>query len=188
MRAIICAIMLGVFLIGCTGPATPTPYVYRTPTGSVTGIVQTDTFSFTVPDGWGAFTTPPVATEVPYGYKQLNLTTLYEVAGTKYIPRFFITMRVIPEGSTLQTEADLTYANIVPEINSLTQTTGEAAGLPAIILRYNQPWGEPWYTFEDTWVEHAGTAYVFSCWAALNATDEQLAPCRSLVNSFTFTP
>jgi hypothetical protein len=53
MQHLLCAIVLLVVLVGCSGPATLTPYVYRTPTGSVSGIVQNDAFSFTVPDGWG---------------------------------------------------------------------------------------------------------------------------------------
>ena len=52
MQHLLGANVLLVVLVGCSDPATLTPYIYRAPTGSNTGIVQNDTPSFTVPDGW----------------------------------------------------------------------------------------------------------------------------------------
>ncbi|HEX7568485.1 MAG TPA: hypothetical protein VF355_07970 [Anaerolineaceae bacterium] len=36
-------------------------------------------------------------------------------------------------------------------------------GLTAQVRLYDRPWGEPWYSFQDTWVEKGGQIYMIAC-------------------------
>jgi len=150
------------------------------------GKIQDDSFEFTVPGGWAAYKKPLDTDNANSGYKRLNLSVLYEVKGSTFTPHLVITKRSIPSNSTIQNEIELTYNNISPRIRNRTDSTAEVDKNPAVLIRYDQPWGEPWYTFEDTWVERDGTAFVISCWAPLDPTDKELSRCHSLIASLTF--
>jgi len=177
-----------ILLSGCTSSTTGEKYVFKTPTGAVSGTVSTADFSFIVPEGWGAYPPAPDASESGLDYKRIGVQAVYFAGGNGIYPRLTICQREMSADSSLQAVIDQTYTTMVPELRDRVDTELALNGLSAIQVAYEQPWGEPWYCFEDVWIQSDQKVYLLSCWAPLTADDETMAPCRAIVQSFSITP
>jgi len=177
-----------ILLSGCTSSTTGEKYVFKTPTGAVSGTVSTADFSFIVPEGWGAYPPAPDASESGLDYKRIGVQAVYFAGGNGIYPRLTICQREMSADSSLQAVIDQTYTTMVPELRDRVDTELALNGLSAIQVAYEQPWGEPWYCFEDVWIQSDQKVYLLSCWAPLSADDKTMAPCRAIVQSFSITP
>jgi len=175
-------------LSGCTSSTTGEKYVFKTPTGAVSGTVSTADFSFIVPEGWGAYPPAPDASNNIIDYKRIGVRSLYFAGGKKMYPRMTICERDNSDGQSLQTIIDQTYSTMTPELRNRVDSETIVNVFSAIQVAYEQPWGEPWYRFEDVWIQSDQKVYLLSCWAPLTADDETMALCRAIVQSFTITP
>jgi hypothetical protein len=90
------------------------------------------------------------------------------------------------KGATLDELVETTYAQAIPEISDLQQSTTTLDGKPALALRYRRPWGEPWWQFYDVWVRKDSIAYLLSFHAL--ALEEYQADIELILNSFSFQP
>lgn len=143
-------------------------------------------FSLDPPPGWRVHEGPSATGKNAWNYFALNLNILVEVKGEAYLPELTVTSRDIPPGSSLRAVFDQTYAEIADQINQVSDTERVIDGQTALVKQYNRPWGEPWYTFQDAWLEVDGKIYVISCQSKLNPQPEERAGCASVMDSLRF--
>lgn len=148
-------------------------------------IFQNDLFSFNIPSGWIIHEGTSVQGKNGWNYRNLNLNILVEIKGPQSIPNATIADRAIPSGSSLEDEYQSTYADPLPAINQINESQTTVDGLAGYTIHYNRPWGEPWYTFEETWFEKDGHIYVIACQFNLNHDDERYG-CDAILQSFHF--
>ena len=157
---------------GCTiTPATP---------------MDTQNFSFSAPAGWSIHEGPSATGKTAGNYMALDLKILYVLSGQEYVPFVTITSRDLPPGSSLEQEFNATYAAISTKTRGDQTTQMTVDGLTAQVRRYDRPWGEPWYSFQDTWVEKGGQIYMIACQTRLNSTSNDLAGCKTILASLHF--
>jgi len=89
-------------------------------------------------------------------------------------------------GIALSELGESLYAQAVPVVAQLQQSTITLAGQPAIAFRYRRPWGEPWWEFYDLWVEKNGVAYLLSFHAY--SLEGYQAEIDLILKSFSFQP
>ncbi len=152
------------------------------------GEYQSADFAFRVPERWSLHEGPSAQGQNAWNYYRLNLKILVEVNSPQRLPKVTITQGDIPQGSSLEQVFLDTYNEISTEIREASEPQStQVDGLPAWTMRYERPWGEPWYAFQDTWVENSGKIYTVSCLWNLNPTEEEEQGCRTILDSFHFT-
>ena len=143
-------------------------------------------FSFTTPRGWITHEGPSASGQNAWNYYALNLTILLEVKSPDKLPMVSITTRELPPGSSLEQEFNATYTPIADQIQKAETGQSNVDGLAAMLKRYTRPWGEPWYAFEDTWIEKNGRIYVVSCLYRLTRADGDNLGCNAILSSLHF--
>jgi TolB protein len=167
---------------------TPTQVTAEPEVGWSGGDYRNQDFSFSVPESWNVHEGPSAQGENSWNYFGLNLEILVEAKSRHKLPKVSITRRDIPAGSSLKEVFEHTYAEISEQINQVAETeTGSVDGSPALVKRYNRPWGEPWYSFQDAWLEKNGQIYVVSCQLPLNHSQEDQVGCDTILDSLHFT-
>jgi hypothetical protein len=147
---------------------------------------KNELFSFTEPDGW-EFKDGSSSTGInAWNYYNLNLNILVEIRSKEKLPFITISSREMPVGSTLQKEFTDTYAGALPEIKEIETSQTTVDGRNSIEKRYDRPWGEPWYYFEDIWLEKYGVIYVISYQSHLNPTATDLDIFEKMLNGIHF--
>jgi hypothetical protein len=98
---------------------------------------------------------------------------------------FAVASRVLPDGSTIESVFHNTYSQIHNEIRVASETTINLNGISALVKNYERPWGEPWWQFQDVWLENDGTIYLlsFHCVGSIEKYQEDL---NFILNSFSF--
>jgi hypothetical protein len=89
-------------------------------------------------------------------------------------------------GVALSELGESLYAQAVPAVAELQQSTTALAGQPAITFRYRRPWGEAWWEFYDLWVDKNGFAYLLSFHAY--SLEGHQAEIDLILKSFSFQP
>lgn len=174
-------LLLAFFLLALASACVVTD-VFNTATHPATK-VETDKWSFESPAGWsvnkGSLATGQNASK----YKNLSLTILYQLKrdGTNSV--ITVAYRDLPDGSSLERELRQTYASAVPAIRNQREGTSEVGSRPGLVLIYERPWGEPYYRFQDTWVEKDGVIYVFSLQSSLKVSAEDQAAYDGVIKS-----
>lgn len=116
----------------------------------------------------------------------LNLTILVQIQSKDFLPLVTISSRQIPAGSSLEQEFTDTYALIDDEIQLVYMCNTKVLGLPAKVEQYDRPWGEPWYSFRDIWVEKEGVIYVISFQSRLKRLEDNQKDFEEVLGSFQF--
>lgn len=147
---------------------------------------QGQDFSFELPAGWKVHEGSSGTGDNAWNYYALDLTILVEAKGRAYLPQLTVTSREIPPGADLRQVFDQTYAEIGDQINQESEAETVIDGRAGLVKRYNRPWGEPWYTFHDSWVEVNGKIYVISCLLRLNPEPGDAEGCNIVLDSLRF--
>ena len=180
-------ILLVFYIIGISCSLIPGNGTSKGENVSSDGVYQNHGFSFHIPEGWSIHEGSSVQGKNGWNYFQLGLNILVEIKGSKWQPSVAITDRDIPAGSSFADVFEETYKDPLPSINKVIDFENVSIdGLPALSKQYNRPWGEPWYTFKDTWVEKNGRIYVINCLVSLNHPEYFQQGCEEIIKSFHF--
>jgi hypothetical protein len=101
----------------------------------------------------------------------------------RYTTSFAVLRRPLPPGLDLQAAFDAGYRDVVGLV-PLAEGTLQLAGATALEKTYRRPWGEPWFTLRDVWLQSGATVYVLSCKALPQAFEAQRERCEAIVQSF----
>jgi Tol biopolymer transport system component len=152
------------------------------------GTYQNADFSFEVPEGW-QLTEGAIGSGKNAGnYLDMNFKVLVHLTTRSYTPNLTIASRELPAGSTFEQQFDETYAKISSYIRNVKDAEQRVVGeLDALAIRYDRPLGEPWYSFQDTWVEDNGRIFLIACQFKLNPADADRKECESVLASLKFS-
>ena len=143
------------------------------------GVYKNDLFSFTIPDGWK---------EEPIHGKifDLGVEELLTIRSNTN-PAGFFTIASVPlaVGETLQSRLDQAYKK-GPQIENVVTNSIERDTFSGIELTYDHPWGEPWWSFRDIWLEKDGVVYVLSFQAYRGPFENHTQTFESILDSFSF--
>jgi hypothetical protein len=153
LLSILSGLLLFVFLLSsCQQPATRT--------------FENEAFSVEYPGSWQEMSELWPNYQLKDDYYRLGIheiVTLTSVRKQGEIGAFFtVASSGIPEGLDLKTLFQQTYDPLSDEIVDVTEGTQTVDGKTGLVIQYRRPWGEPWWEFQDIWVEVDGTAYVLS--------------------------
>lgn len=129
------------------------------------------------PEGWKVETSEGWRSS----YLEVILQTeaLCELSREKPYARTVLMTRDLVGGETLQSVFDRTYSEMAEfHGDSFREVTGWSTsvnGLPALVKSYEAPSGEPYYQYQDVWLERDGRLFVLTVWAH-TAVDEQEIP------------
>jgi len=104
-----------------------------------------------------------------------------------FIPLVTIASREMSAGSDLAQNFNDSYASAIPQIRPTGTGQTTVDGLNAQVMKYDRPWGEPWYSFQDTWVVVKRKIFVISCQTSLNPTPEDMQGCQAVLDSLHFS-
>lgn len=122
-------------------------------------------FRFDVPTGWQEMSElwgTHRLQEDFYGLGAQELVALTSVQKKGEFGVWFSVAKKPLAGESLAKLVETTCAEAVPEVANVQQSERELDGQAAIAVRYQRPWGEPWWEFYDVWVEKDGFAYLLS--------------------------
>jgi|GEM_PF-1815815 len=143
-------------------------------------------FSFTVPKDWSINEGPSAQGQNAWNYRNLGLTILVEVRSPTRLPMVTITSLDMPADASMMDLFNQTYDAINGEITRISDEETNIAGQSALTRRYNRPWGEPWYTFQESWVEWNNKIYVIACMWQLDPSRDELEGCDTVLSTFQF--
>lgn len=162
MKKMIQGLLLLSLLAACA-PAGPQTY-------------QDPAFSFSYPADWQSmaelFDTYQAGGEYyKLGFsEQVTVTSVREKGDSGAY--FAVATRPLEQGTALEDVFHDTYAQISAEITDASEATRSLGGLNGYEMRYRRPWGEPWWQFQDVWLQVDGTIYLLSA-HAYNLADYQ---------------
>lgn len=159
-------------------PAGPRPY-------------EGDAFALTIPAGWETYAETwgreMQAGKDFYGLGVQTVFTMQSPGGKGKGTAFFsVAAAPLEAGETLADRFERAYANRVPEIEDVKQEPYSRGDLSGFQINYRRPWGEPWWRFNDIWLEKGGVVYVLSFHTAPNGYDLAVAMMEEIVGSFGF--
>ena len=148
----ICLVALAGLLAGCS------------PRGSQ--IYEDPAFSFEIPAGWQLMSDLWPNYAAGRDYYQLGVTEIEMITSARkqgeFGAYFAVASAPMPEGVSLGDLFHQTYAPIQDQVTDESERTVELDGMTGYEMRYRRPWGEPWWWFQDLWLEKDGTVYVLS--------------------------
>ena len=97
---------------------------------------------------------------------------------------FAVASAPLPAGSDLETVFHQTYAGIADELRDVSEGTTNVGDQPAYTITYQRPWGEPWWQFQDVWLEKDGTIYLLSLHAAPGKFQESADELEAILDQF----
>lgn len=170
----ICLFALTGFLAGCDPRG---PQVYDDPA-----------FSFEIPTGWQLMSDLWPNYTSGRDYYQLGVTEIVTITTARKQGEsgtyFTVASAPLPPGMTLADLFHQAYAPILEEITEGSEQTVELAGMTGYEMRYRRPWGEPWWWFQDLWLEKGGTVYVLSFHALSRETFQESS--AGILANFSF--
>lgn len=176
-------ILIAFSLASCS-TQTAQPQVIETPE------VETDPrpfehelFGFTIPAGWGA----TVTSGDYYGFGLEKVVIIHNAPLLSDSKVFFtVATAALPSGESLAERFKLAYQDAVPEIEESVESHFERNGLSGPGITYKRPWGEPWWKFQDIWLEKDSVIYLLSFRASPFSFEDHLATLDQILNSFYF--
>jgi hypothetical protein len=170
----LCCVLAACVLAACT-PAGPRAF-------------SDAAFSFSYPADW-----QPMAELFPnyqsgrdyykLGFTEnVMVTSVQEQGGSGAY--FAVATQPLALGASPQDVFDNTYAQIAGEITDPSESIRSLAGVDGYEMRYRRPWGEPWWQFQDIWLEKDGVIYLLSAHA--NNLETYQEALDSILESFTF--
>ena len=155
-------------------------------------LYEHEDFTFTIPAGWATkdevWGSPLEPSDDFYGLGMAEVISIQH-PGEKGKGKAFFAVASAPlaAGEELQSRIARTYENAEPEVKDLTQQAFVLAAGPGQEICYRRPWGEPWWTFRDVWLERDGVVYVLSFHAAPAAFEDYAGTVDAILESFAFT-
>lgn len=118
------------------------------------------------------------------GFNEIIMVTSAQRKG-QFGAYFAVATKALPEGETMDTVFHQTYGQIKYGIREESESTTNLNGIPALVKNYERASGEPWWQFQDMWLEKDGTIYMlsFHCLGSIEKYQEDL---NFILNSFTF--
>jgi len=68
-------------------------------------------------------------------------------------------------------------------MRNVSKTAATVSEMPALVMSYERPWGEPWWQFRDLWLEKDKTIYVLS-FHCLGTAEKYQGELELILNSF----
>ena len=171
---------------------TAVPFASDVPKATVTGnTFEDEKFSFTMPKGWKTheevWGTPMLTGQNYYGLGVTTVVTI-QFPGGQGKGRAFFSVATSPLAGGVDLEERFTkaYTDTMPEIVEASRGTFTQNGLSGFEIIYDRPWGEPWWTFHDIWLEKDAVIYVLSFHSLKGASDDYADVTGDLVSSFQF--
>ncbi|MBC7227759.1 MAG: hypothetical protein H5T61_11070, partial [Thermoflexales bacterium] len=153
-RPILLGLLVVLILTGC-----------RSSAGART--FEHEAFAFVIPVGWKTkaevWGRSASAGEEYYGLGVREIVTIQYPARRGQGEAFFaVASSPLGDGESLESRFVRAYEEAVPEIRDAVQRPFERGELSGYEITYRRPWGEPWWQFQDVWVERDGVVYVLS--------------------------
>ena len=154
---------------------------------------ENEKFSFTLPAGWQTMEElwqQPQDPEKDYyalGVEEMIMITSarLQVDGL-YSAYFAVASSPLAGGTDLDTRFHQTYDPLIPELREVSQQKFDNGTLSGLEIAYQRPWGEPWWQFNDIWMEKDGVIYVLSFHATPNDFKQHQDDFDLILNSFKF--
>lgn len=148
----ICLLALAGLLAGCGRRG---PQVY-----------QNLAFTFEIPAGWQLMSDLWPNYAAGRDYYQLGVTEIVMITTARkqgeFGAYFAVASAPLPPDISLEDLFHQAYAPILDQVTDQSEAAVELAGMTGYEMRYRRPWGEPWWWFQDLWLEKDGTVYVLS--------------------------
>jgi len=178
------AIILIAFITVSCSTLTAQPQVTETP------VVETDPrpfeneqFGFTIPAGWGL----TISSGDYYGFGLEKMVVIHNAPLLADSKTFFtVATAALPSGERLAERFKLAYQDAVPEIEEQVESQFERNGLSGPEITYKRPWGEPWWKFQDIWLEKDSVVYLLSFRASPFTFEDHLVTLDLILDSFYF--
>lgn len=148
-------------------------------------------FSFTIPAGWKTHEEVWNRPASPgQEYKGLGVEEIIRLQypGVPGKGKAFFTVASSPLAgdSSLEERFNQTYQAIEAEIEILSRRPFERGELSGYEILYARPWGEPWWTFRDVWLQNHGSIYLLSFQASPAALERYAETYDDILESFHF--
>lgn len=172
-------------------PDAGTPEQQKPPASTDLRSYETDTFRFTIPQGWQTMEElwqRPIPTDREYydlGVIEIITITSVQVQGASGA-FFAVASSPLAGGVGLEERFETAYTGVKTEIQTITQQPFERGQLTGYEITYKRPWGEPWWMFHDIWLEKDGIIYVLSFHAAPASFENYSEVMEEIVDSFEF--
>lgn len=144
--------------------------------GSSAGHWEGGGVSLDWPEGWRL--EPDTVGRSSYLEVLLDPSVLCELSRKEPYARVVLMERDLASGETVQGVFDETYEALAETHgSSLREVTGwstTVSGQPALVKSYEAPSGEPYYQYEDVWLERDGRIYVLSVWAHISVDEQEI--------------
>ncbi len=154
-------------------------------------LYESEAFALTIPAGWETYAETwgreMQAGKEFYGLGVQTVFTMQSPPGQGQGKAFFsIASAPLEDGQTLEERFERAYAEPVPEIEDVVKGPYSRGDLSGFAINYRRPWGEPWWRFNDTWLEKDGVVYVLSFHTSPNGYDAAVEVMEEIVDSFYF--
>jgi hypothetical protein len=152
---------------------------------------ELDSFSFTIPAGWQTHEEvwgSPMAEDADFYRLGVSTAATIQYPPEKGKGNAFFSVATSPlgEGEDLESRFNLAYQNPVPEIEEVSQQEFDLGELTGFEITYKRPWGEPWWRFQDVWLEKDGVVYVLSFHTAPTRWETYTETLTQILDSFSF--
>jgi hypothetical protein len=152
---------------------------------------ENDSFGFTIPAGWQTFEEvwgrPVESQKDYYGLGLITVITVQYPPGKGEGKAFFsVATSPLQAGEELESRFNSAYENAVPEIEDASRQPYEQSSIAGFEIRYKRPWGEPWWQFQDVWLENKGVIYLLSFHSAPNRFESYTEDLNLMMESFYF--
>lgn len=154
-------------------------------------IYEGDNFRFTIPSGWKTF--PEIwGSPIPAGtdFYGLGVTTditlQYPTGKGKGKAFFSVASGNAVNGESLEARVKRAYEDSVTEIKDLSITETTRGDMDACQVNYSRPWGEPWWTFQDLWLQKDDVVYVLSFHSSAGSFSDYMETVGGILDSFEF--
>ena len=145
-------------------------------------LYEDDSYSFTIPKGWGLSLTGGEYFDLGIEKK----LTIHNAPLTQDSSAFFtVAYSPLKNGQTMEEIFDLAYQK-GPDIENASKNKFELNEISGIELTYRRPWGEPWWQFRDIWLEKDGLVYVLSFHAYPDDFESNSIVFNQILDSFSF--
>jgi len=145
-------------------------------------------FSFTYPEDWRLMSEVFEYYQSGRDYYKLGVAEQVMVTSAQKPGEsgayFAVASAPLPAGSDLETVFQQTYAAIADELREVSEAPIQLGEQQAYSITYQRPWGEPWWQFQDVWLEKDGTMYVLSFHAAPARFQEYMDEFESILDQF----
>jgi hypothetical protein len=151
---------------------------------------EDDLFSFTYPTSWQRMSElwPNYQSGRDYynlGVQEVVMVTSVQKQGA-FGTYFAVAAAPLVDGQKLAAVYNQAYDPIRDEITQVQEDTVTIGGETGNLIRYQRPWGEPWWEFRDIWIEKEDYVIVLSFHAAPGTLENYEEAYKLILDSFKF--